>query len=274
MEDVAAIVITSFSVSIHSKLLLEAAKHGVGLIICEAFKPTSLVLPANRATDTFLTRAQVSLSQPHRDRLWMRTINAKCGNQFSLASLIAPRHPLLARLESRAKGKHPHKEAEAARIYWKIYSQTVAETEEFKRGRKEGGINPLLNYGYAILLSTVLQKLFALGIDPTFGIAHVTRENSTPLAYDLMEPFRPCVDWRVAQWVRDHPDQDDWEVSRDFKQWITAFPIEQTAYLNLNLELRGVIEGVMRSFRKALTESKTTLYKPWIPQNSKWAGSW
>jgi CRISPR/Cas system-associated endonuclease Cas1 len=29
----------------------------------------------------------------------------------------------------------------------------------------------------------------------------VIRENSTPLAYDLMEPFRPCVDWRVAQWA-------------------------------------------------------------------------
>lgn len=33
----------------------------------------------------------------------------------------------------------------------------------------------LLNYGYAALLSTILQKLFAVGLDPTFGISHVVR---------------------------------------------------------------------------------------------------
>ncbi len=62
----------------------------------------------------------------------------------------------------------------------------------------------MLNYGYAVLLSTVLQKLFGVGLDPTFGISHVARERSTPLAYDLMEPFRTCVDWRVIQWVQQH----------------------------------------------------------------------
>ncbi len=39
LEDVASIIITSFSASIHSELFLEAAKHGVALIICESFKP-------------------------------------------------------------------------------------------------------------------------------------------------------------------------------------------------------------------------------------------
>src|ERR1035437_3252848 len=43
LEDVASIIITSFSASIHSNLFLEAAKHGVALIICESFKPVSLV---------------------------------------------------------------------------------------------------------------------------------------------------------------------------------------------------------------------------------------
>ena len=58
LDDVGAIIITSFSASIHSKLLLEAAKYGIGLVICENFKPASLVLPNNRSTDTLLTRSQ------------------------------------------------------------------------------------------------------------------------------------------------------------------------------------------------------------------------
>src|SRR5436309_9644327 len=74
LEDVASIIITSFSASIHSQLFLEAAKHGVALIICEAFKPVSLVLPANRSTDTLLSRAIVSMSLQVKAGLWQKTV--------------------------------------------------------------------------------------------------------------------------------------------------------------------------------------------------------
>ena len=273
IEDVAAIVITSFSASIHSKLLLEAAKHGVGLVICENFKPASLVLPANRSTDTLLTRAQVQLKPQNRERLWQKTISAKCLNQLSLASELAPGDDRLEKLALLAKGRAKTREAETARLFWRIYANKVAETDDFRRGRHEGGPNPLLNFGYAILLSTILQNLFAVGIDPTFGISHVTREHSTPLAYDLMEPFRPCVDARVAQWIHKHPCEDhSWDVTRDYKEWITGFPLERVDYLNLTLDVRGVIEGVIRSFRKALISGQTGDYKPWTRTTTKWVG--
>ena len=273
IEDVAAIVITSFSASIHSKLLLEAAKHGVGLVICENFKPASLVLPANRSTDTLLTRAQVQLKTQARERLWQKTISAKCLNQLSLASELAPGDDRLEKLALLAKGRAKTREAETARLFWRIYANKVAETDDFRRGRHEGGPNPLLNFGYAILLSTILQNLFAVGIDPTFGISHVTREHSTPLAYDLMEPFRPCVDARVAQWIHKHPCEDhSWDVTRDYKEWITGFPLERVDYLNLTLDVRGVIEGVIRSFRKALISGQTGDYKPWTRTTTKWVG--
>jgi CRISPR-associated protein Cas1 len=272
LEDIAAIIVTSFSASIHSKLLLEAAKHGVGLIICENFKPASLVLPANRATDTLLTRAQAYVPAQLKQRLWQKTIDSKCLNQFSLASQLAPGDERLERLEKLARGRFPSKEAECAKIFWRIYADRVAETDDFRRRRDGGGPNPLLNYGYAVLLSTVLQNLFAVGLDPTFGIAHVTRENSTPLAYDLMEPFRPCVDWRVADWIRRHPDENDWQVTREFRQWVTAFPLERVDYFDLTLDIRGVIEGAIRSFRQAVTTAQSGPYRPWTRITTKWGG--
>src|ERR1700748_1955026 len=76
LEDVASIIITSFSASIHSQLFLEAAKQGVALIICETFKPVSLVLPANRSTDTILSRAMLNLTPRGRAHLWQKTIDA------------------------------------------------------------------------------------------------------------------------------------------------------------------------------------------------------
>src|ERR1700728_1984042 len=76
LEDVASIIITSFSASIHSNLFLEAAKHGVALIICESFKPVSLVLPANRSTDTLLSRAMLNITPRVRGHLWQKTVDA------------------------------------------------------------------------------------------------------------------------------------------------------------------------------------------------------
>ena len=129
----------------------------------------------------------------------------------------------------------------------------------------------------------MLQKIFGLGLDPTFGISHVTRERSTPLAYDLMEPLRTCVDWRVIQWIQQHgghppvPEEDpfaktDWEVTPRFRKWVTGFPLDRVEYLDLTLDVRGCIEGVVRSFRRAVLQNDARFYKPWTPRNSKWAG--
>jgi CRISPR-associated protein Cas1 len=272
IEDVASIIITSFSANFHSHLFLEAAKHGVALIICESFKPVSLVLPANRSTDTILSRALLKLTPATTQTLWQRTTDAKCQNQFALAEHLIPADNRLEHFRATAFGKKPHKEAMCAKLFWQFVAQSVNDPE-FTRDRKAGGLNSLLNYGYAVLLSTVLQKLFALGLDPTFGISHVLRERSTPLAYDLMEPFRPCVDWRIIQWLRKQPKDAALEVTKEYRAWVTGFPLERVDYLDLSLDIRGCIEGVVRSFRRAVVENQPRLYKPWTPRNSKWAGS-
>jgi len=274
IEDIASIIISSFSAQIHSNLFLEAAKHGVALIICEAFKPVSLVLPANRSTDTLLSRAQIDLEEKKRARLWQMTVDAKCRNQSALAACLSPNDIALPALASEAASRKPHKEAICAKLFWQIFGRSLGE-KEFCRERSLPGLNGLLNYGYAVLLSTILQKLFGVGIDPTFGISHVPRERSTPLAYDLMEPFRPCVDWRVAQWVRkirNGEKEKDLEVTAEFRRWVTGFPLERVEYLGLELEVRGCIEGSVRGFRRAVLASDPRLYKPWTPKNSKWVG--
>ena len=288
IEDVASIIITSFSAQIHSQLFLEAAKHGVALIICEAFKPVSLVLPANRSTDTLLTRALLKIDAKTVARFWQATIDAKCRNQHLLAAHMRPEDGGLAALRDAAWSRKPHKEAICAKMFWQIFGRTAAganeagselstltaqlSTSPFTRERSGGGLNNLLNYGYAVLLSTVLQKLFGVGLDPTFGISHVTRERSTPLAYDLMEPFRPCVDWRIVQWVKQHPETESWEVTPEFRKWVTAFPLDRVEYLDLTLDVRSCIEGVVRGFRRAVLTGDGKHYKPWTPKNSKWAG--
>jgi CRISP-associated protein Cas1 len=272
LEDVAAIVITSFSAHLHSHLLLEAARHGVALVICEAFKPVSLLLPANRSSDTLLTKASLALPRATSEILWRKTIDAKCANQAAVVAELAPVHPKLPDIQRMARGRSKFKESGCARVYWGLYGKILADSG-FQREPGAEGLNSLLNYGYAVLLSLVLQKLFALGLDPTFGLAHAPRERSTPLAYDLMEPFRPAVDRRVAQWVQTQA-AGDYRLTLEFRRWITGFTLERVGHLGIELQLHHCVESVLRGFRKAVLYKQARFYRPWTlnPSDSKWAG--
>lgn len=105
LEDVACTVVTSFSASIHSHLIIEAAKHGVALVLRKAFMPVSILMPANRSTDTLLPRAVLELAPRMRQKLWQKTVDAKCHNQFALAAHIPPADTQLDLLQLEPSAK-------------------------------------------------------------------------------------------------------------------------------------------------------------------------
>ncbi len=271
LEDVAAIVITSFSATVHSTLLIEAARKGVALVICERFSPVSLLLPANRSSDTLLTKAALTLDKKKRTILWRKTLDAKCTNQVAHARHLDPNHSSIGPLDKTASGRSVHKEATCGRYYWQVIRDAVHDTE-FRRSPNGDGLNALLNYGYAVLLSILLQKLFAFGLDPTFGIHHKPRERSAPLAYDLMEPFRPLVDARVVRWLGEEAAFQDYSVTTRFRRYVTSFVVDKVGHLGLELELQACVESVVRSFRQALLTGQTRKYQPWKASITKWGG--
>lgn len=88
-------------------------------------------------------------------------------------------------------------EAEAARRYWPLMFGPA-----FRRDRDAGGINGLLNYGYAVLRAGIARAVMAGGLHPGLGLMHANRGNAMVLVDDLMEPFRPIVDLEVWHLVR------------------------------------------------------------------------
>ena len=275
LEDVASIVITSFRCNMSSNFLIEAAKKKIGVILCEHFKPISILLPTDRATDTQVIRNLAQLPLQQKRRFWKKTIHTKCHNQLTLARLWNPNHHLIADLEHASMTDKDSKESECAKLYWNIFSDTFTDGQ-FKRNRALDDLNIYFNYAYAILLSCVLRNLLALGIDPMFGIFHATREHSTPLAYDLMEPFRAAFDLKIAQWISSNPDitgkSSKCFITKEFRKYITNTLLEATEYENKSMPFKSAIEHVVRSFRAALLLLQTGPYEPWKISTTKWDG--
>jgi len=167
-------------------------------------------------------------------------------------------------------GASPAKEASVAKLYWHAFRDRIGHPD-FARSRGEDLPNHCIDYGYAVLLARVLQLCFACGLDPTYGVGHESAERSTPLAYDLMEPFRPLVDARVASWLR-RPGIPP-AIDKAFKQHVLAFLEAPIPYRSSpRVPFNHALERVVRSFRSAILRNNPSDYHPWMAGSSKWAG--
>ena len=272
MEDIGAVLVNTFSASFHNSFLISAAKNKIAVIVCEKFRPVSLVLPVQRSSDTILTRAQIDAPRRLLDALWMKTIDAKCQNQYELVERIHPKESsLFADFRVSLGRKDIFKEGNCARCYWDLYSEALG-VRGFRRLRDSGGLNSMLNYAYAVLEIRVEQKLLATGLDPLYGIGHATRERSLPLAYDMMEPFRCAVDEMIYEWVSERgPSEDVLVVDKAYK--VTAHELMQRRFPYRDaksVRLDDILDSVLRSFKKALVSGKLTEYHPWTRRSSRW----
>ena len=274
MEDVGSVLINCFSAELHSSFLVSAAEHKVPVFLCDKFKPVSMVLPVQRSSDTLLTRAQIESPKRLLRILWQKTVDAKCENQYGYISEVVKEDKRLEDFRVTKSRSDLTKEGNCARIYWDLYSAALA-VDGFHRFRDDNGLNGLLNYGYAVLVLRVQQKLLACGLDPLYGIGHFTKERSLPLSYDIMEPFRPIVDEMICTWVREKDKlagDGFYEVNKEYKRYIQSLMDRMIFYRKEELPLDTVLESVIKSFKSALLKGREAEYKPWIRRNSKWAG--
>lgn len=195
LDDLAAVVANAHGLTYSNNLLVTLATRGVPVVLCGPnHRPAALVWPvdghhaqAGRMSD------QANASAPMKKRLWQQIVQAKIlaqGAALAEVGVEAGGFRLLAR-KVRA-GDPDNVEAEAARRYWPLLFGP-----DFRRDKDGGGLNGLLNYGYAVLRAATARAVMAAGLHPSLGLMHANRGNALVLVDDLMEPFRPLVDREV-----------------------------------------------------------------------------
>ena len=95
--------------------------------------------------------------------------------------------------------------------------------KNFTRSRDGEMPNPMLNYGYAILLAIVARALVASGMLPAVGIHHRNKYNPWCLASDIMEPYRPFIDRLVIQVASEFTDCE--KLTPDIKRKLLQIPV-------------------------------------------------
>jgi len=212
VEDVGVVILDAHRLTISQRLISKLLDNNVALITCnQRHMPQGLMLNLhghNVQQERFTN--QINASKPLKKQLWQQTIKQKINNQARLLSLVT-----MISIEeignmdywarSVRSGDPDNYEARAAAFYWsKLFEEFV---ETFTRGRFDEPPNNLLNYAYAILRAITARGLVASGLLPTFGVHHHNKYNAYALADDIMEPYRPFVDFVVYQVVDENREE-------------------------------------------------------------------
>ena len=140
--------------------------------------------------------AQFEMTVPRRKNAWGQVVRAKVKGQAATLRALGQRDwrhvDDMARLVR--SGDPENIEARAARYYWsRVFEGFVRQP-----GARMDNRNSMLDYGYAVLRGWGIRAVVSAGLSPSLGLFHHGRGNTFNLVDDLIEPFRPAIDYVVA----------------------------------------------------------------------------
>lgn len=142
---------------------------------------------------------QINWKENQLGWFWKQIVINKITNQLEVLKKLNIKTDLKfnKRIELVDDGDTKNIEGQFAKMYFPlIFGNT------FKRFLDDH-INHGLNYGYSIIHSLIQRYLTILGFHTQLGLHHKSKTNQYNLAYDLIEPFRPIVDFIVANKFKD-----------------------------------------------------------------------
>lgn len=206
IEDIGFLVLDHPEIYLSIPAMNSLVENNTAIIICgKSHLPNGMFLNLNsHHIQQEIFKNQINASLPLKKQLWQQTITEKITNQGILLQKITNKKNNFEFLASKVlSGDSSNMEGVAANFYWKVFFE-----QDFKRERFGDYPNNFLNYGYAILRAATARALSGSGLLNTLGIHHKSKYNAFALADDIMEPFRPIVDEKVAEIMQKYDEQE------------------------------------------------------------------
>ena len=208
LSEFQTLVLHTNQVYISAYLMSELSKAKISLVVSdERHDPVGQYLPLYGAHNTSARiDEQLEWGPVAKKQVWQRIIKDKIAHQARVLGVRAREADaaILEKVVAEVRsGDSTHREAHAAHIYFPaLFGPGFSRDDETP-------INAALNYGYALLLSSINREIVARGYLTQQGICHCNEFNQFNLSCDFMEPFRPIVDRIVFDNVQGDFTKDD-----------------------------------------------------------------
>ena len=198
LDDIDVLLIESQAVSMTAALVSELMKKKIKEIFCdEKRNPQAELIPYYGSGDSSRKiKRQIAWNDSAKEEVWTCIVREKIRNQYLFLKELGKKREtelLESYMDELTSGDQTNREGLAAKVYFNALFGMGFRREE------ETPINAALNYGYALLLSTVNKEIAYNGYITQLGLFHDNIYNPFNLASDLMEPFRVLVDRMVYE---------------------------------------------------------------------------
>lgn len=261
LEDIDSLVIDNHQVVATVSILAALAEFDVNTIICDdKHLPATIILPHGQASrGTKNARNQLRIGEALRKQLWRKNIMQKIANQ---AEVLRKNNYLdlskrLDKLSATVRsGDVGNNEATAARLYFDTLLGDATR-------RKPLWHNAALNYGYALVRSSLAQAIAARGLITEIGINHHSELNQYNLVDDLIESFRPLVDDYILGKVAPAHlgDEHDAMLNKDDRRHIVDVLNEYGIIENKRYTIKHLTDMVVESFVNAISQDEVDLFR-------------
>lgn len=194
LDDISVIICETTAISLTAYLLAEIAERKIKIIFCDnSHNPAAELIPMyGHYVSSGKIRSQIKWTDAIKANIWQAITERKIQNQANVLRKIGNVEKAM-QLDGFARKVMPgditNREGHAAKVYFNALFGM-----DFYRDSADVR-NSVLNYGYAILLSCFNREIAASGYLTQIGIWHDNAGNPFNLGSDLMETFRPIVDY-------------------------------------------------------------------------------
>ena len=250
LSDITMIVLEGNRTLITTKLLSSLSQNNVGLVICDdKYLPVGIYLPYGQYHH-YSKRVikQASWTADLKGMIWQKVIEQKMNNQVDYARYSGVEASRLLLMEDLIKdllvGDTSNREGHVAKVYFdSLYGKSFTRDDD-------NVINAAMNFGYAIVRSCMARIVVGNGLVTMLGIFHRNEFNSFNLVDDLMEPYRPLMDYWINEFVI--TDQD--YLSYESRLKIIEFMNQKIMIQNKKMTIDNSMQEYVASFIESMEE--------------------
>lgn len=256
LSDISMVVIEG-QATITTTVLAKFTKFNIVLIICDnKYLPTGMMLNyGNYHHCAKRVMEQVNWCEENKQAVWKQIVGQKIKNQIEFAAYkgtpperIATMCELLAQLED---GDVTNREGHVAKVYFNsLYGMDFTRDDSCL-------INGAMDYGYAIIRAAVARIIVGQGLMSMIGVFHRNEFNSFNLVDDLMEPFRPLMDY----WIDRHVLADYKYLTYEARLTIIDFINQPMRYGSIKSSVDQVMQKYVNSFMKAVANLEVNVHE-------------
>lgn len=263
LSEIAMLVIEDYKSLITTRLLIELAKQGIPVIILAMNSmPIGEYFPiSNNVRTPKRIGEQILWTEEMKKKLWTEIVKGKIENQINTLKKLNIKEKVNL-LEENIKqityGDKTNMEGISARIYFKeLFGNEFIRFDETIE-------NYCLNFSYHIIRTIISKEIVARGYIPSLGINHKSQYNIFNFADDLIEVFRPIVDYYVYLILLKVLKSETYELDKELKMKLIDIVNNKIVYKGKKYTIMNVIPPYINDIINFITEKELKLEIPML----------